>query len=67
MRIVQQTLEFYHNIRFPSTNRELLEKVLEVCYSTDWKEEVAPKNTSSKKIQTWRIYKYLKEQIPELE
>lgn len=47
-------------------NLELKDKILEICNNTNWKEEVAPKNTSSKKIQTWRIYKYLKEQIPEL-
>lgn len=48
-------------------NLELKDKIINVCKSTDWKNEVAPKNTSSKKIQTWRIYKYLKEKIPELE
>jgi len=48
-------------------NELLKEKILEVCNETDWKNKVAPVNTSSKKIQTWRIYKYLKEQIPELE
>jgi hypothetical protein len=48
-------------------NESFRDRVIEVCKATDWKESVAPKNTSSKKIQTWRIYKYLKEQIPELE
>ena len=47
-------------------NDELRYKILDICNNTDWKNDVAPKNTSSKKIQTWRIYKYLKEQIPEL-
>lgn len=47
-------------------NDFLREKILNVCKQTNWKEDVAPKNTSSKKIQTWRIYKYLKEKIPEL-
>lgn len=47
-------------------NEKLKNRILEVCKNTDWKNNVAPKNTSSKKIQTWRIYKYLKEQIPEL-
>ena len=47
-------------------NYELRDKVLDICNNTDWRNDVAPKNTSSKKIQTWRIYKYLKEQIPEL-
>jgi hypothetical protein len=47
-------------------NNNLREKILKLCYATDWKNKVAPKNTSSKKIQSWRIYKYLKEQIPEI-
>lgn len=48
-------------------NENLKNKILEICNSTDWKNEVAPINTSSKKIQSWRIYKYLKEQMPEIQ
>lgn len=47
-------------------NKSIREEVIDVCNRTDWKNEVAPKNTSAKKIQTWRIYKYLREQIPQL-
>ena len=38
--------------------------ILEVMKTTDWK-NLYP-FISSPKIQTWKIYKYLKEQIPEL-
>lgn len=48
-------------------NEKLRDKILEVCKNTDWKNEVAPPNTSSKKIQSWRIYKYIKEKIPEIQ
>lgn len=40
-------------------------KILEVMRNTDWK-HLYP-FTSTPKIQTWKIYKYLKESIPELE
>ena len=39
-------------------------KVKEICENTDWR-HLCP-SVSSAKLQTWRIYKYLKEQIPEL-
>lgn len=40
------------------------EKILELMKETDWK-NLYP-FISSPKIQTWKIYKYLKEKIPEL-
>lgn len=58
--------QFAQEHYFIIKNDELRDKILYICNNTDWKNDVAPKNTSSKKIQTWRIYKYLKEQIPEL-
>lgn len=39
-------------------------KILQVIKDTDWK-NLYP-YVSTPKIQTWKIYKYLKEQIPEL-
>ena len=62
-RVRQNIEQRTENIR---ENQEIRNKIIEICKNTDWKNDVAPKNTSSKKIQTWRIYKYLKEQIPEL-
>ena len=59
--------QFAQEHYFLINNLKLKDKILKVCTRTDWKNEVAPINTSSKKIQSWRIYKYLKEQIPELE
>ena len=45
-------------------NETYREQVLELMKTTDWK-NLYP-CISSPKIQTWKIYKYLKEQIPEL-
>lgn len=45
-------------------NSLIKDKVLKVCKETNWK-NLCP-SISSKKLQTWRIYKHLKEQIPEL-
>lgn len=46
-------------------NDNIKEEVLRVMKTTDWK-NLYPK-TAQHKIQTWKIYKYLKEQIPELQ
>lgn len=45
-------------------NSEVRDKVLKVCKETDWK-NLYP-SVSSKKLQSWKILKHLKEQIPEL-
>jgi hypothetical protein len=45
-------------------NEIFKKKILDVMENTDWK-NLYP-YISSPKIQTWKIYKYLKEQIPEL-
>jgi hypothetical protein len=45
-------------------NVGLREKVISICKATDWK-ALYP-CTSTAKIQSWKIYKYLKEQLPEL-
>ena len=46
-------------------NDSIKDKVMDICCNTDWK-KLYP-YVSTPKIQTWKIYKYLKEQIPELE
>jgi hypothetical protein len=45
-------------------NKKYKNKIIELCRNTNWK-ELNP-YTATPKIQTWRIYKYLKEQIPEI-
>lgn len=46
-------------------NEEFKGKVLNLCKETDWR-NLYP-SVSSAKLQTWKIYKYIKEQIPEIE
>ncbi len=46
-------------------NSKFEDKILRVCKNTDWR-HLYP-SVSSAKLQTWKIYKHLKEQIPELE
>lgn len=65
-KIPQYIGQYAQEHYFIINNKELKDKIIKVCKNTDWKNEVAPPNTSSKKIQSWRIYKYLKEQIPEI-
>ena len=46
-------------------NKKYKNKIIKLCKDTDWK-NLYP-YTSSPKIQTWKIYKYIKEQIPEIQ
>lgn len=45
-------------------NKQFKEQVIKLCNETDWK-NLYP-SISSAKLQTWQIYKYIKEQIPEI-
>lgn len=46
-------------------NDNFKDRVLNLCKETDWR-NLYP-SVSSAKLQTWKIYKYIKEQIPEIE
>ena len=46
-------------------NNKYREKILDICKNTDWK-NLYP-FVATPKIQTWKIYKYIKEQIPDIE
>ena len=46
-------------------NQRYKKEILELCKKTDWK-NLYP-FVSTPKVQTWKIYKYLKEQIPEIQ
>ena len=45
-------------------NDNLRDKILDVCYSTDWR-NLYP-SVSSAKLQTWKIYKHFKDMIPNI-
>ena len=53
----QENYFYVNNIKFK-------EQILKLCKETNWK-ELYP-YISTPKIQTWKIYKYIKEQIPEI-
>lgn len=56
------SLECYFYIK----NDKLMDKVLEVLKTTDWK-SMSKGISGTYRLPQWKIYKYLKEQIPELE
>ncbi len=56
--------EYAQETYFLINNEKYKNKILQVIKDTDWK-NLYP-YVSTPKIQTWKIYKYLKEQIPEL-
>lgn len=45
-------------------NEKYRKEIIDLCKSTNWK-DLYP-YTTTPKIQTWKIYKYIKEQIPEI-
>lgn len=51
---------------FIINNDNVRDELINVIKNTDWANDVAPISCGSKKLQSWRIYRYLKEQIPEL-
>lgn len=46
-------------------NDRFRDEVLNLCHDTDWR-NLYP-SVSSAKLQTWKIYKYIKDQIPEIQ
>jgi len=57
--------EYASEIYFYCYNKDLKTKLIEVCVNTDWK-NIVPKSISTKTLNCWQIYDYLKTQIPEL-
>jgi hypothetical protein len=59
--IGQYALEFYFKI----TNEAFKEKLNKLLHCSDWK-SIYPV-ISTPKLNAWKIYKYIKEQIPEIQ
>ena len=51
---------------FYITNDDIKDKVLKILKYTDWK-SISKRTSKNYRLAKWQIYKYLKEQIPELE
>ena len=60
--IGQYALECYFYIN----NNELKQKILTILKQTDWK-EISKGISGTYRLPQWKIYKYIKEQIPEIE
>ncbi len=59
----QYAKEFY----FKVYNDRYREKIIELIKSTDWEHDVCNGISGQTNLAQWQVYKYLKEQIPELE
>lgn len=59
----QYAKEFYFKIN----NDVLREEIVEVIKTTDWLNDVCKSISGQANLAQWQVYKYLKEQIPELE
>ena len=58
----QYSLECYFYIK----NELLKEKILNLLKTTDWK-NISRGISGTYRLPQWKIYKYIKEQIPEIE
>ena len=61
--IGQYAKEFYFKIY----NDKYKEQILELIQNTDWERDVCNGISGQTNLAQWQVYKYLKEQIPELE
>lgn len=59
----QYAKEFYFKIH----NEKLKNKVIELISTTDWEKEVCNGISGQTNLAQWQVYKYIKEQIPEIE
>lgn len=57
--------QYAYEMHITCWDSNLEARVVEVCKTTDWSSLC--NSVSTKKLQVWRVYKYLKEQIPELQ
>lgn len=59
---VEYVGQYAQEIYITVKNDDIRSQVIKLCQETDWK-NLYP-SISSAKLQTWRIYKYIKEKIP---
>ena len=59
----QYAKEFYFKIY----NKKLKNKIIELVSTTDWELEVCNGISGQTNLAQWQVYKYIKEQIPEIE
>jgi len=58
----QYVKEFYFVVK----NEKLKDKVIELIKETNWEKDVCLGISGQLKLAQWQIYKYIKEQIPEI-
>lgn len=59
----QYAKEFYFKIN----NEKFREEIIDLIKTTDWEHDVCNGISGQTNLAQWQVYKYLKEQIPELE
>jgi len=59
----QYAKEFYFKIH----NQEVKEKVIELIANTDWELKVCNGISGQTNLAQWQVYKYIKEQMPEIQ
>lgn len=59
----QYAKEFYIKIN----NKKLRDKVLDLIKTTNWEKDVCNGISGQTNLAQWQVYKYIKEQIPEIE
>jgi len=66
-RIPTHKGQYCKEIYFKIHNDNIKDKVLDLIDKTDWEKEVCKGISGQNNLSMWRVYKYIKEQIPEIQ
>ena len=64
-KVVDYPNQYAHEFAIIINNKKYKNKIIEIIKNTNWK-EIYP-STASPALYQWQVYKYIKEQIPEIE
>jgi len=66
-RITNHENQYCKEIYFKIHNDNIKDKILNLIINTDWEKEVCKGISGQNNLSMWRVYRYIKEQIPEIE
>lgn len=66
-RIPKQKGQYVKEMYFKINNNKYKEKIIDLIRNTNWEEEICKGSSGQFNLTQWQVYKYIKEQIPEIE
>ena len=65
-RVPKYKGQYVKEMYFKINNTILKDKIIELIKNTDWEKEICKGSSGQFNLTQWQVYKYIKEQIPEL-